>query len=243
METQLYKGLPASPGQCVARVEVLPKMALAIPEIHVENGQVEVEIDRLKNSLTLAVADVERLKARVEKRLNRMDASIFDAHLAMLQDTFFTSEMQMMIRQFSFRAETAVHKTLVQFIGIFESIQDEYLRERSLDMKDVGYRLLNKLLEKQEWAFSTKKSEIVLIAEELLPSQICHAEADRLKGIIVSEGGMQSHTAILARAMGIPMICGLNAQQMQDMHRAKIVKMDGASGLIEVSEEEYCSIY
>lgn len=242
METQLYKGLPASPGQCVANVEVLPKMALAIPEIHVENEQVEEEIDRLKNSLALAVADVERLKARVEKRLNRMDASIFDAHLSMLQDTFFTSEMQMMIRQFSFRAETAVHKTLVQFIGIFESIQDEYLRERSLDMKDVGYRLLNKLLEKQEWAFSTKKSEVVLIAEELLPSQICHVEADRLKGIIVSEGGMQSHTAILARAMGIPMICGLNAQQMQDIHRAKIVKMDGASGLIEVSEEESCPI-
>jgi phosphotransferase system enzyme I (PtsI) len=242
MENKLYKGIPVSPGQCIAEVEILNPYPMNIPDQQVQTAEIEREINRIKECVALAKLDISKLIARVEQRLNRTEASIFEAHLSILNDHMLISEMQMMVRQFHFRAESAVYHTLQQFLTIFKKMDDPYLRERALDMRDVGYRMLNKLLKREEAQVATEKLNYVLIADELLPSQFILPCMQRVRGIVVSERNQFSHSAILARSLGIPMVSGVNQTDMKKLFDAKVMLVDGTSGEIEVAEADTCPI-
>lgn len=239
MDNRIYYGHPASPGRCVAQVEVFEQVSYPDPDVEITPEQIEHEVTRLQQSIATAIKDLQRLKARIDARERLKEASIFDAHISMLQDTIFTSEMEVMIRQFRYSAETTVIRSLEQFIGIFEEMSDPYMRERVLDLKDIGYRLMKILLDERP-ARIQSDADIVLIADQLLPSQLFDQWSNRIKGVIVTEGGMQSHTAILARALRIPMVSGISKTQFYDLQNAKIVHIDGASGLVEASHETHC---
>jgi phosphotransferase system enzyme I (PtsI) len=239
MDTVVYYGLPASPGRCVAQVEVFEQYVYPDPDVEITPDQIDQEVARLQQSIATSIRDLQRLKARIDAREKVKEASIFDAHIAMLQDTIFTSEMEVMIRQFRYSAETTVIRSLEQFIRIFEQMPDPYMRERVLDLKDIGYRLMKVLYDERPNRIAAD-ADIVLIADQLLPSQLFDQWSNRIKGVIVTEGGMQSHTAILARALRIPMVSGISKTQFYDLQHAKIVHMDGASGLVEATREAYC---
>lgn len=240
MDNRIYFGHSASPGQCVARVEVFEQVTYSDPDVEISLQQVEHEVARLEQSFATAIRDLQRLKARIDAREKIKEASIFDAHIAILQDTIFISEMIVMIRQFRYSAETTVVRVLEQFIAIFLEMPDPYMRERVLDLKDIGYRLM-KILQDERPRRIVADADIVLIADQLLPSQLFDQWSSRIKGIVVTEGGMQSHTAILARAMQIPMVSGISKTQFYELQNAKIVRMDGASGFVEASYATQCS--
>lgn len=234
MYVETFKGIPASPGTSDSVLFIMPHVTFERNEVFVREALVPSEIDRLKKSIAAAIADIIQLKTEIHLRLGRTEVSIFDAHLSILHDNFFTSEMQMMIRLYNYSAETAVIKTLDQFIAIFVSMEDSYMKDRALDVKDVGYRIMDRLVQVNRYSFSGKTSGCVLMTQQLLPSQIVKLDPETVHGVIVSEGGIQSHTAMIARALQIPMIVGVQQEVLGLCQTGDHIQMDGSTGDFQI---------
>lgn len=229
-----FKGIPASPGVSDSVLFILPHVTFERNEVFVREESVPFEIERLKKSISAAIMDIKQLKTDIHLRIGRTEVSIFDAHLSILHDTFFTSEMQMMIQMYNYSAETAVIKTLDQFISVFVMMEDPYMQDRALDVKDVGYRIMDRLVQVKRYSFSGKTSGCVLMTQQLLPSQIVKLDPETVHGVIVSEGGIQSHTAMIARALQIPMIVGVEQEVLGQCQTGDHIQMNGNTGDFQI---------
>lgn len=233
MQLKSYMGVPASPGSCVAEVFVLPPTELYLPEGLIDGDQVDYELERLSTSIDEAIAEVNQLKVEISTKLERFEVSIFDAHLTILQDIASSKELKLMIKVFRLPAEMALKKMLDQLMLIFQKMTNPYMQNRDLDLKDVFYRILKRLIQMPHFKLCEDIPSCILVANEMLPSQMVNLNPNQIKGIILSQVGAESHTAILARSLGIPMIVGVVNSHLQSLTLGMIIKMDGQTGSIE----------
>ena len=192
-----------------------------LPEIsrfNILEEQVETEIDRLKKALKEATSEVKALCDRANKEMSKESANIFSAHLMMLDDEDFHDQIFTRIRTDLSNAEWAFNDTSMQLMQIMLASPDMLFRERAVDIKDVSRRVLGHLLSIKITPLSELNRDVILVAHDLMPSDLITMNRKYIKGIVMDMGGQTSHTAILARAFSIPAVLGLSTatQEIQD---------------------------
>jgi phosphoenolpyruvate-protein phosphotransferase (PTS system enzyme I) len=208
-----WNGLGVSDGVVVGRVLRIHTGAHQVYRATLEEADVEKEVRRLRAAMRLARRQLLAIKARAEKELGLEHAYIFDAHLLMLEDRKLLDDVEQFIRRERSNAEWAVKVAADRILAIYAEIKDDYLRERGSDIEDVTQRILN-ALSGEPPRYRNMTEDAVIVAEELLPSAVAEMDFEHARAIATDSGGWTSHTAIIARGLGIPAVVGL-----RDLHR------------------------
>jgi phosphoenolpyruvate-protein phosphotransferase (PTS system enzyme I) len=222
-------GKSASAGTAIGKSFIIHK-----EEIKIEEGfstDTSREMSRLDNAVASAKAEIESLKDRVLSTLGADKAQIFEAHLMILEDPELTDAIAEKIKTEKLKATQAVHEVASMFISMFESMNQEYMRERALDVKDVTQRILRNLLGVASVDLATLKEPVILVAHDITPSQMASAKLDCVLGIVTEIGGKTSHTAIMARTLELPAVVGLKDATAAIRH-GEILILDGEAGKV-----------
>jgi phosphotransferase system enzyme I (PtsI) len=202
-------GIIGSQGACVAPCYVFKKR-IEVEQRHISEGQIPEEIKRLDFAIKQTADDIQNFRKRAEERHGEKYAAIFDSHLLMLEDPQFRPKLISRIEKEKINVESAVRQRIDEIHKSFSAIADPYLRERAIDIKDVGDRLLRHLLGLEGPAKEIDNKPYILVAQEVTPSELLDFARGELRGICLDTGGATSHVAILSDALGIPSIFGLN---------------------------------
>jgi phosphotransferase system enzyme I (PtsI) len=208
-----WTGLGVSDGVVVGRVLRIFSGTRQVYRATLEEADVERETRRLRAAVRLARRQLLAIKKRAEKELGAEHAYIFDAHLLMLEDRKLLEDVEGYIRTERSNAEWAVKVAADRLLSIYSEIKDDYLRERGSDIEDVMQRILVALSGEQP-RHRQLTEDAVIVAEDLLPSTVAELDFDHARAIATDAGGWTSHTAIIARGLGIPAVVGL-----RDLHR------------------------
>ncbi len=225
-------GLPAAPGFGRGEAHLLqPSASFAL----IEDARADDpagERRRFRRAITESVTELERLKDRLTTRLPEFDVAIIDTHRLMLEDKTFLARVEAAIAQGTV-AEAALKRVVEEYVGEFARMADGYLRDRAIDLKDVGLRVLRNLLGIAEPERPLDKDS-VLIADEITLGDLSLIEHQHLRGIVLGTGGVTSHATILAKSFEIPTVVG--AEHLTDhIHEHDDVIVDGNSGVVYVN--------
>ncbi|QQY79349.1 phosphoenolpyruvate--protein phosphotransferase [Keratinibaculum paraultunense] len=231
------KGIGTSPGIALGNVLVYKE-----PEMVIEKKQVadvDEEIERLDKAIEIAIEQIEQLYEKTLETVGLKEAKIFNAHKMMMEDPEFIGDVKETIKSQGVNAEWAVKTIADKYIKMFENIEDEYLRERAVDLKDVSNRLLKILLGIESIDLSTLNDEYIIVAEDLTPSDTAQMDKEMVLGFITEIGGKTSHTSIMARTLEIPAISGVKGITNKTKN-GDFVIIDGKEGLVLLnpSQEE-----
>lgn len=232
---QIRKGIPVSPGIAIARAQVLDAADQAIPRRVVSPNQVANELERLEVALAESRKELERLRKQATTSLGAELAKIFGVHLGMLQDKTLLADFHKLITRDRVTAEYAVFHTLSDLAAKFQSLSGGF-KDRDADIWDLERRLVASLLGNSQCDLAHIKGEVVLVANDLTPSQAALLDNSKVKGIVTNAGGRTSHTAIMAHALGIPTIVGLeNITSMVSTGDSLII--DGNHGMVIIDPD------
>lgn len=234
----MYKGIGSSSGIAIGKALVLPELQWDLPDKEIEAADLAEELERLHEGVRLSLGELEYIKSEISDFVGSEESTIFDAHMAILDDPIFINEIQTLIQKDFRAAEVAVKETIDKFTNMFDLLDDDYMKERALDIKDVGNRLLKHLLGKPELSVPAGGEPYILVAGEITPSQIANSDPARLLGLVTMLGGTTSHAAILARAQSIPFVLGLEGVIQQPIQTGDLLIVDGDKGLVYVNPAE-----
>ncbi len=228
------KGIAASNGIAIANAYCLVEPDLSFEKIEITD--IEAEINRLYNSIEKTKQEIEGIRDVALRKIGKEKAAIFAAHLLILEDPEFTSALLEKIKE-KMNAEAALEEVSTMFAQLFESMDNDYMKERAADIRDVSQRLLAQLLHVELPDYSRLSSEVIIVANDLTPSMTAQLDKKYVKGFVTDIGGRTSHSAILARAMGIPAIVGTKHASTTIIHGSPII-IDGISGKVIVNATE-----
>lgn len=233
--TQKVQGIGASAGIAIGKAFVLPTWEWDVPEEKMDPADLAREFERLYDGIRSSKHEIEFIKSEIKEMVGSEESCIFDAHLAILDDPIFMNEIQGLIQRQYKAAEVAVKEAIDHFVTMFDLLDDEYMKERALDIKDVGNRLLKHLLGAPEITLPTDAQPYILVAKELSPSQLVHLNPKNVLGIVMLQGGKTSHSAIMARALGIPLVLGLEGKISKPIQTGDTVIVDGEYGIVHIA--------
>ena len=197
-----------------------------------ESEDKKLEWERYLDAVEKSKIQLIKLELEVSSMLSEDEGKIFHTHLLMLEDTAFHNKISGQI-DLNWKAETAVKNIVGEYANVFKKIKDEYLKERIIDIKDVGNRLVSNLLGKFEVGADIPENTI-LIAKELSATDIAMLDMKSVKGILLEKGGAISHSAILAKSYGIPVVSGLDLL-FSSIQENDLVALDGTSANVYVN--------
>lgn len=228
------KGLGVSPGIARGTAVHFHWRGRHVFRVDLEEAEVEREIKRLHRALRIARRQLQTIKRRAERALGKEHAYILDAHLLMLEDRAVIGEIEALIRTTRVNAEWAVKVVTDRLVEIYSEISDDYLRARVSDIEDVGRRVIGALLGTQRSRYRHLPPGTVLVTEDLLPSALVELDLGSIVGFVIGIGGSTSHTAIIARSLGIPAVVGLH-EAIHRIENDATVIVDGTNGKVIVS--------
>lgn len=234
----MIQGIGAAAGVAIGKAFVLPNWEWSMPDTQVNPVDLAKEFERLYEGIRTSKDEIEFIKKEFREVVGVEESSIFDAHLAILDDPVFMSEIRGIIERQYKAAEVAVKEAIDHFVAMFDLLDDEYMKERAVDIKDVGNRLLKHLLGAPEVTLPADTQPYVLVAKELSPSQLAHLNPTYVLGILTMMGGKTSHASIMARALGIPLIAGLENKLSTPIQTGDMIVMDGETGTVHIQPDE-----
>ncbi len=228
----VIKGIGASPGIAIGKILVLENTEMVIEKR--ENSDVEKELAKLSDAVEISKVELQNVKEKVKNELGEEESEIFGAHLLVLDDPEFIGEAENKIKNESVNAEYALDSVKEMFVGIFESMDNDYMRERAADIKDVTNRVLRHILGIKVVDLSSLDEEVILVANDLTPSDTAVMDKSKVLGFLTNIGGRTSHTAIMARTLEIAAIVGLNdiTEKAKD---GEFVIFDGDKGEVIIN--------
>ncbi|EPU5203508.1 phosphoenolpyruvate--protein phosphotransferase [Listeria monocytogenes] len=231
------KGIAASDGIAIAKAYLLVEPDLSYEKTEVTD--VESEVKRFESALEVSRTELSMIREKAAKDLGEDKAQIFDAHLLVLNDPELTGPIEESIKNSKTNAETGLQETTDMFIGMFESMDNEYMRERAADIKDVRKRVLSHLLGVTIPNPALIDEEVVVVAADLTPSDTAQLNRNFVKGFVTDIGGRTSHSAIMARSLEIPAVVGTK-EVTASVAKNDIVIIDGLEGnvIIHPTEEQ-----
>jgi phosphotransferase system enzyme I (PtsI) len=232
----VLKGIAASPGIEICKAYVYQEKELVISREKVMPDELEGEIASFDNAVQLSREQLEAIRNKAEKELGTDKASIFDAHLMVLEDEVFINEIKDKIITDLVRAENAVNQVVETYINMFRQMEDAYLKERGEDIKDIGERLMKNILGIPMQSLADMSEEVIVIAKDLTPSSTAQMNKRMIKAFAADMGGRTSHTAIMARSLEIPAVVGLT-HVTAEVHDGDTVIIDGNNGLVYVNPD------
>ncbi|WP_068785060.1 phosphoenolpyruvate--protein phosphotransferase [Paenibacillus phocaensis] len=233
----MIQGIGAAGGVAIGKAFVLPAWEWDVPDRRMEKVDLAKEFERLYEGIRTSKTEIEVMKNEIKETVGAEESGIFDAHLAILEDPVFMSEIRGIIERQYKAAEVAVKEAIDHFVTMFDLLDDEYMKERALDIKDVGNRLLKHLLGTPDITLPADTQPYILVAKELSPSQLVHLNPENVLGMVTMAGGKTSHSAIMARALGIPLVSGLENKLAEPLQTGDMLVIDGDEGLVYLHPE------
>jgi phosphotransferase system enzyme I (PtsI) len=233
---EIKKGIAVSPGIAICRAMVIDSKDYRIPRRSIMASQRAEEIKRVRNAFAAAIRELDELESakRIEEGKIR---DIFAVHSRFLRDKSFRKRITDFIEKELVTAEYAVSTILREIASHFESIDDDYISERAADIYDIERRLLTHLLGKVAEEVEHLREEVVIVAYDLAPTQTASFNKTFVKGFATEKGGRTSHTAIIARSLGIPAVVALG-DLMSAVTTQSTVIIDGNRGVVIVDPDE-----
>ncbi|MBP2655511.1 MAG: phosphoenolpyruvate--protein phosphotransferase [Firmicutes bacterium] len=231
------KGIAAASGYGLGRAFLLEDQEVRVIRQTISSDAVDREIARLEEEIRQAIAELETVRDTARQKLGDDAAAIFSAHIMMLEDPEYLGGIIEKIKQAMINAEAAVEEVTAEFVAIFSGMDNEYMRERAADLKDVAGRLLRRLLGIKTMSLADIAEEVVLCAHDLTPSDTAQLDRDKVAGFVTNIGGRTSHSAIMARSMGIPAVVGLK-DIVTKVKAGDFVIVDGNEGKVLVNPPE-----
>lgn len=228
------RGIAVSNGTAMAKAYCLIEPDLTFPKMQNQNN--DAEIKRFQEAIRHTKSDIERIQAVASQKYGENKGAIFGAHLLVLQDPELITMVVGKIKD-GMNAEYALDETAQFFIHMFEEMDNDYMKERAADIRDVSKRVLAHLLGIELPDYSSIKENVIIVAKDLTPSMTTQLDPTYVKGFITDIGGKTSHTAILARTIGIPAIVGVKSATM-DIQHGEVLIIDGSSGEIIIHPDD-----
>ena len=229
-----YQGKSVFGGVAIGRIHVFSKGQQQVKRIKVQDT--EAEKKRYREAVQTAITELQGLYDKALKEVGEANAAIFEMHQMMLEDEDFTESVENIIDSQSVNAEYAVASTGDNFAQMFASMDDEYMRGRAADVKDISERLVSVLNGASRQQMDADEPVIVM-AVDLAPSETVQMDKDKVLSFVTTQGSVNSHTAILARTMSIPALIGTDIP-LTDAIDGKLGIVDGRNGCIYVDPDE-----
>jgi phosphotransferase system enzyme I (PtsI) len=231
---KIFQGMAVAPGIAEGKVLIHFQEDEVIPFRDLTDNELDSEVLRFEGALLATREELQELQKRLSDSAGAADAGIFDAHLLVLEDPSLIDEVNRGIRKEKHNAEFVFQGVAHRFIKTLSAIDDPYLRERAVDLEDVTRRITRHLLGKSGQRLAHHDRNHIIVADELTPSDTATLNRGNVAGFITEKGSKTSHTAIMARALGIPAIVGLE-NICSDLENGCTLLMDGYSGKIFVN--------
>lgn len=230
-----FKGTGASPGIALGKALVVEHKELVIEKRTITD--VDAEIAKLREAVQVSKTELEKVKEKAAKELGEAEAEIFGAHLLVLEDPELTGAAEAKIADEKVNADFALNEIKEMFVAMFESMDNEYMRERAADIKDVTNRVLRHLLGIKVVDLSALDEEVVLVAHDLTPSDTATMNKKMVLGFLTNIGGRTSHTAIMARTLEIAAVVGLT-NITENVKDGDFVVFNGDTGEVIINPDE-----
>jgi phosphoenolpyruvate-protein phosphotransferase len=225
----MRKGVPVSPGVAVARAYCVDEVLARREPHYLDVAALSDEVSRFDSACSAAALELDAIVTRVRDQVGEEEAAIFQGHRLLLRDAAFLTKVKSLILARHVDARTALHEALDEYTALFSQIQDEYLKERMADLRDVIGRVLAQLALHEGRHVIEVDEPVIIVAPEILPSQALTFERLQVAGIVTETGGTTGHAAILARSLGIPAVSGLRGI-LRDVKTGDLVAVDGREG-------------
>jgi phosphotransferase system enzyme I (PtsI) len=234
---QTLEGIAVSPGVAIGETLVVDYEGFRIPHRFCARDAVEHELERLANAIDAAAGELERKRDAVSAQLGEQYGAIFAAHLQMLRDAQLRSEIEDLIRQRNYSPEYSVSRALRRYAKVFQTLEDDYLAQRTTDIYDIEKRLLRQLLGRRREELGHLTSPVVILAHNLTPSETANLDPNFVRGFVTEIGGPGSHTAIVAQGLEIPAVVG-TGPFLTDVSGGDLVIIDGDRGRVILQPDE-----
>lgn len=231
---QIYKGKSVFGGIAIGKISVYSKAEQQVKRLKIEN--VEKEVERYHEATATAIQHLQELYDKALREVGEANAAIFEIHQMMLEDDDYAESIENMIQMQKVNAEYAVAQTADNFARMFSLMDDDYMKERAADVKDISERLLTVLQGEESQGVEFQEPSII-VADDLAPSETVQLDKDKVLSFVTVHGSLNSHSAILARTMGIPALVGTKLP-VDDTVNGKLGIVDGTNGIIYVDPDE-----
>ncbi len=231
------QGVPASPGIARGQIHVFSIESDDVVHYRVEPAHIPDEIARFENALIQTRAQILEMQQQIADAIGAKDAGIFDAHLLVVEDQTLIDEVLRRLENEHCNVEFAFQEVADRYVESLSKIDDPYLRERALDIQDVTRRVIRNLQGKSPRPFLAVEEPHILLAHNLTPSDTATMNREQVRGMALDLGSRTSHTAIMARSLGIPAVVGLHDATVTVETGAPAL-IDGYSGLLIVNPSE-----
>ncbi len=222
----MIRGIAASKGYAIGRIFIKHDVKLEIDRSIQDN--VEGELKRLEEAVEKSSLQLHAIRKQTAEEIGEEEARVFDSHHMFLEDPELIGAAQNAIRSEKIRAEAAIDEVVAMFVGIFESMDNDYMKERAADIKDVGARLIRNLLGIEDDVEAMHKNTIV-VAHDLTPSDTAQLDKSKVIAFLTDIGGVTSHSAIMARSLEIPAIVGIQNVTETVQNEMRVI-VDGIKG-------------
>lgn len=235
--SELLKGIAASDGVAISKAYLLVEPDLSFSSENISD--VDGEVEKFKAAVNQSKVELTQIRNNAEKQLGADKAAIFDAHLLVLEDPELLNPIEENIRNNKVNASTALNEVSTNFITIFENMDNEYMKERAADIRDVSKRILAHILGVELPNPSMINESVIIVGEDLTPSDTAQLNKEFVKGFATNIGGRTSHSAIMSRSLEIPAVVGTKDITDRVNHGDSLI-IDGLSGdvIINPTDDE-----
>ncbi len=224
------KGIVVSPGIAIGKAYVLKHEEIIIDESLIgSDDELQSHIEKLRDAVSITERQLNEIVDITERRLSAAEADVFRAHLMILADPMLEDMILDKMRNLRMNVAKAVGEATEEAAALLASLDDEYMRERVADIRDVGGRLLNNILGNARESLDSLSEEVIVVAHDLTPSDTAVMDMEHVKGFITEIGGRTSHTSIIARIMGLPAIVG-TGDVLSKVEHGDFVVLDAVDG-------------
>ncbi|UXV46473.1 phosphoenolpyruvate--protein phosphotransferase [Staphylococcus aureus] len=234
--SKLIKGIAASDGVAIAKAYLLVEPDLTFDK-NEKVTDVEGEVTKFNSAIEASKVELTKIRNNAEVQLGADKAAIFDAHLLVLDDSELIQPIQDKIKNENANAATALTDVTTQFVTIFESMDNEYMKERAADIRDVSKRVLSHILGVELPNPSMIDESVVIVGNDLTPSDTAQLNKEFVQGFATNIGGRTSHSAIMSRSLEIPAIVGTKSIT-QEVKQGDMIIVDGLNGDVIVNPTE-----
>ncbi|HDD2800111.1 TPA: phosphoenolpyruvate--protein phosphotransferase [Staphylococcus aureus] len=234
--SKLIKGIAASDGVAIAKAYLLVEPDLTFDK-NEKVTDVEGEVAKFNSAIEASKVELTKIRNNAEVQLGADKAAIFDAHLLVLDDPELIQPIQDKIKNENANAATALTDVTTQFVTIFESMDNEYMKERAADIRDVSKRVLSHILSVELPNPSMIDESVVIVGNDLTPSDTAQLNKEFVQGFATNIGGRTSHSAIMSRSLEIPAIVGTKSIT-QEVKQGDMIIVDGLNGDVIVNPTE-----
>jgi len=236
INNRVMQGIGASPGIAIGQVRITDRSRVVVHERAVAKEQLPEEIERFRTALDKAKEDLKALKKQLAVDKGEEHLYVIDTHLLILEDGMLVKETLGFIENDMINAEAALKKTLRKFQAFFAGIEDEYLRERCGDVETVVERILRIMAGKFQESLNAGEGQSIIVAHDLSPADVLQINKVKVIGFVTDLGGKTSHSAILARALEVPAVVGLE-RVTSEITDDDVLIIDGSTGLVVINPD------